>query len=49
MRLNKPFTTKEEAENFGLEFAENWIDEKNPKHSQSATEITLMVSQKRVR
>jgi hypothetical protein len=41
MRLNKAFPTKEEAENFGLEKAKEWIDEKNPKQSKAATESTV--------
>jgi hypothetical protein len=41
MRLNKAFPTKKEAANFGLEVAKKWIDEKNPKHSQPATESTV--------
>jgi hypothetical protein len=41
LKLNNAFRTKEEAENFALEVAKKWIDDKNPKHSQAATESTV--------
>ena len=41
LKLNKAFPTKEEAEKFALEAAKKWIEDKNPKHSQAATESTV--------
>jgi hypothetical protein len=41
LKLNNAFPTKEEAENFALEAAKKWIDDKNPKQSQAATHSTV--------
>jgi hypothetical protein len=41
LKLNNAFPTKEEAEKFALEAAKKWIDDKNPKHPQAATESTV--------
>jgi hypothetical protein len=41
LKLNNAFPTKEEAQNFALEAAKKWIDDKNPKQSKAATEITV--------
>ena len=41
LKLNNAFPTKEEAENFALEAAKKWIDDKNPKQSQAATQSTV--------
>lgn len=41
LKLNNAFPTKEEAAIFALEVAKKWIDDKNSKHSQAATESTV--------
>ena len=41
LKLNNVFPTKEEAENFALEAARKWIDDKNPKQSQAVTRSTV--------
>jgi hypothetical protein len=40
LKLSNAFPTKEEAVN-ALEAAKKWIDDKNPKHPQAATECTV--------
>ena len=41
LKLNKSFPTKEEAENFALEAAKKWIDDKNSRPSQGVTQSTV--------
>jgi predicted negative regulator of RcsB-dependent stress response len=41
LKLNNAFPTKEEAENFALEAAKKWIDDKNLKQSHAATQKTV--------
>jgi hypothetical protein len=41
LKLNNAFPTKEEAQNFALEAAKRWIDEKNPRQSKAATQSTV--------
>ena len=48
LKLNKAFPTKEEAENFALEAAKKWIDDKNPKHRKPLPKARLMQNQKRL-
>ena len=41
LKLNNAFPAKEEAEKFALEAAKKWIDDKNLKQSQAATQSTV--------
>ena len=41
LKLNNAFPTKEEAENFALEAAKKWIDDKNSRPSQGITQSTV--------
>jgi hypothetical protein len=41
LKLNNAFQTKEKAENFALEAAKKWIDDKNPKKNEAATQSTV--------
>ena len=41
MKLNNAFPTKEEAENFALDAAKKWIDDKNPNQSKAAIQSTV--------
>lgn len=43
LKLNHLLPNKEEAENFALEAAKKWIDDKNSKQSQAATRSTVDV------
>ena len=48
LKLNNAFPTKEEAENFALEAAKKWIDDKNSRPHKALPKAPLMQNQKRL-